>query len=124
MGAPDAELEAWMAELLAGSPGVRDGLLHRLQAAQRAGDTAGAGEVATLLLLHTLAEYADFRGLQPALAAFEAAPPASLRADAVRLGRPALDHRHGYDDPALPPARRRVAEALRAGGAHAPAQEA
>ncbi len=69
------------------------------------------------LLLHTLADFADFRGLPAALAAFDAAPPATLRADAVRLGRPLLDHRYAFEDPALPAARQRVGEALRAGSA-------
>lgn len=117
MGAPDAELEVWMAELLAGAAGVRDGLLARLRVEQAAGPAAAAGQTATLLLLHTLADFADFRGLPTALAAFDAAPPATLRADAVRLGRPLLDHRYAFEDPALPPARQRVAEALRAGSA-------
>lgn len=115
MGAPEAELEVWMADLLAGAAGVRDGLLARLRGAQSAGDMAGAGQTATLLLLHTLADFADFRGLPAALAAFDAAPPSSLRADAVRLGRPLLDHGYPFDDPALLPARQHVVEALRAG---------
>jgi hypothetical protein len=38
-----------------------------------------------------------------------------VRADAVRLGRPLLHHRYGFDDPALGPARQHVAAALRAG---------
>jgi hypothetical protein len=115
MEAHDAELEAWMAELLAGAPGVRDGLLRRLNDTRAAGDAAAAGHTATLLLLHTLADFADFRGLASALAAFDAAPPDSLRADAARLGRPMLDHRYRFDDPVLARARQRVIDALRAG---------
>lgn len=104
-----------MAALLAGDPGLRDGLLAWLQRAQHSGDAAVAANAATLLLLHTLADFSDFRGLPAALAVFDAAQPVSLRADAVRLGRPLLDHRYAFDDPALVPARERVLQALRAG---------
>jgi hypothetical protein len=119
MGAHDPEEGGWMAELLAGSPTLRDRLLARLRAAPGVHE---AGEAATGLLLHTLADFADFRGLGEALAAFDAARPAGLRADAVRLGRPALDHRYRYDDPELLAARERVVQALRAGSA-VPAEE-
>lgn len=120
MEAHDADLEVWMAELLAGAPGVRDGLLRRLNDTRSAGDKAAAADAATMLLLHTLADFADFRGLAQALAAFDAGEPDTLRAAAVRLGRPMLDHRHAFDDPAVASARERVVEALRAGSAVAP----
>jgi hypothetical protein len=115
MGAQDAELDVWMAELLAGSPGLRDALLRRLRDTTRAGDAAGAGHIGMLLVLHTLTDFADFRGLPAALTAFDAAPPDSVHAAAVRLGRPALDHHYRFDDPALASARERVEQALRAG---------
>lgn len=117
MGAHDPEPQVWMAELLAGSPALRDQLLARLQAARHPAEAAGP---ATALLLHTLADFADFRGLVAALAAFEAAAPSGLHADAVRLGRPALDHRYPLDDPGLAPVRERVLQALSAGSAVPP----
>jgi tetratricopeptide (TPR) repeat protein len=109
------QAQGWMVDLLAGSPGTRDALLDALQQRQMAGDAAGAGVVATLMLLHTLADFADFRGLPQAMAAFDVAPPDGVHADAVRLGRPSLDHRHAFDDPALAPARERVLAALSPG---------
>jgi tetratricopeptide (TPR) repeat protein len=115
MGAKNVESDVWMAELLAGAPGLRDALLRRLHQAKSAGDAAAAGHSGLLLLLHTLADFADFRGLPAALAAFDAASPDSVPAAAVRLGRPLLDHRCPFDDPALAPARERVVQALRAG---------
>jgi tetratricopeptide (TPR) repeat protein len=114
------DMALWMARLLAANPGTRDSLLDELQRCRAAGDVPGAGEVATLLLLHTLADFCDFRGLPAALAAFEAAAPAGLHADAVRLGRPSLDHRHAFGDPALQPTRARVEAALAPGSGLAP----
>lgn len=111
-----------MADTLAGGAGVRDHL-RALQAAARAGhDVLAAGQVAQVLVLHTLSEYADFRSLGDALADFEAAEAGlldsggvhALRALAVCLGRPALDHRYSVDDPALRPLRARLFSGLRA----------
>ncbi len=121
MGAPQAVIDTCMADALAGAGGVREALLGAQAQARARGDLHMAGQAATLLVLHTLAEYADFRGLVPALADFAAAETAlqaaggvhALRADAVRLGRPALDHRYSADDAALAPVRERLFHGLR-----------
>jgi tetratricopeptide (TPR) repeat protein len=107
-----------MAEVLAGTPGVRDPLRQLLQGALRRGDAEAASRTSTVLLLHTLADFSDFRGLGDALAAFDAAPPGPayrLRADAVLLGRASLDHRHDHGEAGLVPVRARLFEALRDG---------
>ena len=115
-----------MQAILAGQAGVRETMLAAHTAARARGDAAAMAEVAVLLALHTLVDYADFRGLPAALADFEAAShtplapptpptPAALRADALRLGRPMLSHHHRSDDPALAPVRERLFNALRSG---------
>ena len=112
-----------MADVLAGTPGVRDPLRQMLQVARQQGDADAAARVATVLLLHTLSDFADFRGLNDALAAFDAVPEAPVwrqRADGVLLGRPSLDHRHDHDDAALVPVRARLFESLRHGAGLAP----
>jgi len=81
--------------------------------------------MAMLMLLHTVADFGDFRGQADAMAAFDvqALPAADvLRADAVRLNLPCLDHRFSHDDPALAPLRERLFEALRS-GMHLPVDE-
>jgi hypothetical protein len=106
-----------MTALLAGTPGLRDRLQRRLDAADEVTERADA---ALLLVLHTLVDFADFRGLDEAWAALDAAPSDGLqgaRADAARLGRPMLDHRHALDDPALVPVARRLLAAVRDGHA-------
>jgi hypothetical protein len=128
MGAPHTLIEACLADTLAGASGVRETLLAVQAAARDGGHVLSAGQAAMVLLLHTLADFADFRGLVPALADFAAAESAlaaaggvdALRADAVRLGRPTLDHRHASDDPAMHPVRERVFLALRDGAGLAP----
>lgn len=110
--------EGLMADLLAGAPGVRDALRASLRGARAAGDAAKAAHAATLLLLHTLADFADFRGLAEARAAFDpepADPTQRRRADAVRLGLPSLDHTLDPADPALAPLRERLFDALHEG---------
>lgn len=123
MGATDPPIENCLAEVLAGTPGVRDTLRQLLAGARRRGDADAAARAATVLLLHTLADFADFRGLDDALAAFDAAPvpPAwQARADAALLGRPSLDHRHDHGADALVPVRARLFAALRDGAGLAP----
>lgn len=116
MGAAEPTVESRMADLLAGSPGVRGDLHRQLHDARERRDATAAAGVATLLLLHTLADFADFRAVREALAAFEAVPPApadQLRADAVLLGRASLDHRHDHGAAELVPVRERLLAALR-----------
>lgn len=112
--------ETLLADLLAGTPGVRDALRSHLREARSRGDAPAAARIATLLLLDTLAEFSDFRGLADAFEAFDAEPAAPadrLRAAAVRLGLPSLDHARSHGDPALAPVRRQVADAVRDGAA-------
>ncbi|HRI17188.1 MAG TPA: hypothetical protein PL196_01580, partial [Burkholderiaceae bacterium] len=123
MGAAEPLIENCLAEVIAGTPGVRDLLRQLLEGARQRGDADAAGCAATVLLLHTLADFADFRGLAPALTAFDAAPVSPAwrpRADAVLLGRPSLDHRHDHGADALVPVRARLFGALRDGAAMAP----
>lgn len=123
MGAADPPIENCLAEVLAGTPGVHDSLRQLLAGARRRGDAEGAACAATVLLLHTLADFADFRGVDDALAAFDAAPvpPAwRARADAALLGRPSLDHRHDHDAESLVPVRARLFATLRDGAGLAP----
>lgn len=112
---PQASFEGLAADIVAGVPGLRDALRARLAAARDAGEAA---RLATLLLLHVLAEFADFRGLAEARAAFDPTPPDAAdqrRADAVRLGLPSLDHALDPDDPTLASVRSRLFAALRDG---------
>lgn len=117
MAAHGADDEVRMAALLAGEPGLRDALLAALQ---QDTEPAARAVTATLLVLHTLVDFADFRGLDAAWAAFDASPPAGTRADAARLGRPMLDHRQRLDDPALGPVRDRLLQAVAQGHALPP----
>lgn len=87
-----------MAALLAGAPGLRDRWLHRLG---HDVEPAARADTAVRLILHTLVDFADFRGLADAWTAFDASPPVGAHADAVRLGRPMLDHGQALDDAAL-----------------------
>lgn len=117
-----------LAAVLREEPRVHEACLAQLRASRAAGDVGAAGLAATAGLLHTLASYADFRGLDELLQAFEALesapdrcalvldPEHALRADAVRLSLPCLDHRLRHDDPALEPARLRLFLAVRDGG--------
>ncbi len=115
-------IDGLMADTLAGVPGVRDRMLQQQAAAHAAGDALLAGRLAQALVLHTLADFADFRGLTVAWADLEnnasalndAAGVWAWRTDAVRLGRPGLDHRFVADDPALGPPRERLYAGLRA----------
>jgi hypothetical protein len=128
MGDEDALIEACMADLLAGANGVREQLRELQRNARARGDAAATVRAAMATVLHTLCDFADFRGLAEALADFAAAEaaglplsgPDALRADAVRLGRPTLDHQHASDDPALQPVRERLFAALRDGSGLAP----
>lgn len=116
MGVAEGRHEGLLADLLAGAPGVREALRAGLQDARACGDAAQCARCATLLLLHTLADFADFRGIAEARAAFDPEPAAAAdrpRADAVRLGLPSLDHALDHADPALAPVRARLFEALR-----------
>jgi hypothetical protein len=125
MKADNDTIERCVAELLAGSMGLRETLRQLLRAEQERGDRAAAARVATLLLLHTLADFGDFRGMADAMAAFDvqALPPTdALRADAVRLNLPSLHHRFSHDDPTLIPVRDRLFDALRV-GMHLPVDE-
>lgn len=126
MGDQDALIEACMVDLLAGAHGVREQLRELQRAARARGDVAAVARVAMATLMHTLCDFADFRGVTEALADFAAAEAAeavdgslsgvdALRADTVRLGRPTLDHHHASDDPALQPVRARLFLALRDG---------
>lgn len=123
MGAADEGIGNLIADLLAGSRGVRETLAARLRDAGARGDRAQAARMATLLLLHTLASFSDFRALSLAIAAFDPEPPDPfdrLRADAVRLGLPSLTHEADHADPALAAVRARVLAAVRAGDGLAP----
>lgn len=125
MGAAEAIFESLLPDLLAGAPGIRETILLRLRDARARHDTAAAAQAATLLLLHTVAEFSDFRALAEARAAFDPEPddPVALRrADAVRLGLPSLDHGLDHADPALVPVRARIFAAVR-DGAGIPADE-
>lgn len=118
MGVAEGMYESLMADLLAGAPGVRDALRARMRDARSRGEAPQAARAATLLLLHTLADFADFRGLAEARAAFDPEPADTAersRADAVALGLPSLDHALDHADPALAPVRERQFAALRDG---------
>ena len=103
--------------LLAGDSGLRAQLQRHLGAAQALGDVARANRMAIWLIVHTLADFADFRGLAAALSCFDPALPVCAGercwADAALLGRPMLDHQHDYADPALTAARERLLVRLR-----------
>ncbi|NRF67953.1 hypothetical protein HLB44_13250 [Aquincola sp. S2] len=108
-----------MARLLAGEAGLRGDLRDVLETARAAGDADRASRLAALLLLDTLTDYADFRGLKSALASFDPALAASgdpadrRRADAVVLGRPMLDHAWTFEGPGVAAARERLFAVLR-----------
>jgi tetratricopeptide (TPR) repeat protein len=113
--------------VLADEPGVRSACLAQLHVAEACGDLHAAGLAATAALLHTLASFADFRGLTELLSAFdrfraarsagmlEPARADNLRADAVQLCLPDLDHQRLHDAPALHALRERLFDAVRSG---------
>lgn len=112
-----------LAEGREGRVGVREGLLRLLRNARDGGDPLTARRAAEGLALHTVMDYADFRGLTEVWAVLDAGPAADfdrpvdrLRSDVVTLTRPLLDHRLASDDPALLPVRARVMAALMGDG--------
>jgi hypothetical protein len=103
-----------MAAVLGHMPLARERLLANFQA------QAAGLEPALALVLHTLADFADFRGLQPALAvlsgtADDAPLPPRLRLHlaAARLGHAMLCHTRRSDDPALRPVREALFHGLK-----------
>lgn len=116
MGAAEADVENLLTGLLAGERGLREALVRRLRDASAHGDRRLAARIATLLLLHTLADFSDFRALGAAIEAFDPEPVDPVdqrRADAARLGLPSLTHDADHADPALAEVRARLAATLR-----------
>jgi LuxR family transcriptional regulator, maltose regulon positive regulatory protein len=103
-----------MAAVLGQLPMGRERLLADFQA-----HTAGL-EQALALVLHTLADFADFRGLQAALALLSDAaddaplpPRLHLHLATARLGHALLCHTRRSDDPALRPVREALFQGLK-----------
>jgi hypothetical protein len=121
--APDTLMD----QVLREAPLVHEACVAQLHRAQAPGDGVGAWRAATAGLLHTLCTFTDFRHWRELLAAFdrfEALRAADgwhlsavdgLRADAVHLNLPGLDHTRSFEDPALRARRQRVFEAVRSG---------
>jgi tetratricopeptide (TPR) repeat protein len=109
-----------LAEAREGQAGVRERLLRLLRQGVEGGDPLTARRAAEALVVHTVMDFADFRGLAEVWAVLDGpeAPPFDrpldrLRGDLALLTRPLLDHGRSSDDPALRPVRARVGTAMR-----------